>query len=1257
MALATLADATDLEAWARRRDAQARLPQLVRRLVHATASGVRRAGFRSGEGVSLGGWDGVVLVEQGNEYVPVGMSGWEVSARKDIKDCADENYRKRTEDPLGADPQHSTFVFLTPRRWSQKSKWRQERLTECQWQDVQAYDADDLAGWLEMAPAVHVWLSMLLGKHPEDAFAIEDFWLDWSESTVPKISPALVLAGRSATLEKLISWLRASSPFLALRGESRDEAIAVAASVIEELESEERLQYMARTLVVRSDAGWQLLASSAAPLVLIPTFDCREVLPRALRGGHRVIIPLGRADSTSEDTVEIPRLSSEEAMKVLSASGVPDDQARVLARLARKSLMAFRRRLATRPEVQQPEWARPANARSLVPVLLAGAWSESNEADTQAISSLANQAYDRVREILLRWVNEPDAPLRRVGDSWFVVSAEDMWALLSSYVVPEDLVRLERVAIDALGEIDPRFDLPEGERWMAAWKGKVPRYSGLMRAALADTLALLGSRGENVHLSGGTSVSDYVGGIVRVLLERANGDWRLWASLSGLLRAIGEAAPTAFLSAVEVGLAGQPPLLLSLFSTRGDSLFTSSPHTGLLWALEALAWSSDHLSYVAEVLALLAEIAPDDRRMSEPVQSLSQIFLSWYPQTTATLDQRLRVIDALRVRHSEVAWRLILDLLPSPHGMSLDHPKPRFRDWQSIRPDVTLAELRKANHEIFVRVLGDGGHSGDRWKDIIHALSDLPHEDLDEALRHLDTINHDDLPSSSRLAFWNELRSLLSRHRTFPNAAWAMPRNSVDRLASLFSRFEPREPIARFAWLFTYDPELPEGRSDGREVADNVIAAARVEGLRAVHASGGPTAIVELAKNVTAPLLIGETLGTAGLFVEEHSALLTTHLASPEKSAAELARGVVIGSLELCGRGWLEAQVEALGRTLTVAQRAVLLACSPADAVTWNNVSSFGPETDRAYWLAVSPYSIREESSLGRALDKLLEYGRPISTLEVLHLRRSFVSLVTIASSFERALQTPSNESRTIADISYEVSQLLQMLAESADLETGRVAALEWSFLPLLNHHEYVPRRLHEELTRNPQFFAEVVRFVYGAVEEERLEPSEELQIRAQQGFQLLRSWRRLPGILPDGDINASDLAAWIKSAREATAALGRTDEADRLIGEVLGGSPGGTDGAWPHEAVREVIESVKSPDLEAGLEGERINSRGVVTRTLREGGSQERELVDLYRGHASLIRERWPRTAALLGRLADHYQHLGRREDEDAELREDLGT
>src|SRR5262245_20538141 len=157
-----LVDGTDLDSWASRRDAQAYLPLLLRRLVLATVDRSLRIDFRAGEGVQLGGWDGILAVERGNAFVPDGLSVWEASTNEKVRAKAEADYQKRIQDPGGVDPAQSAFVFVTPRRWAGRDEWAAARQRDGVWREVRALDADSLDTWLESAPAVHVWLSIMV---------------------------------------------------------------------------------------------------------------------------------------------------------------------------------------------------------------------------------------------------------------------------------------------------------------------------------------------------------------------------------------------------------------------------------------------------------------------------------------------------------------------------------------------------------------------------------------------------------------------------------------------------------------------------------------------------------------------------------------------------------------------------------------------------------------------------------------------------------------------------------------------------------------------------------------------------------------------------------------------------------------------------------------------------------------------------------------------------------------------------------------
>src|SRR6266545_6728244 len=145
-------------------------------------------------------------------------------------------------------------------------------------------------------------------------------------------------------------------------------------------------------------------------------------------------------------------------------------------------------------------------------------------------------------------------------------------------------------------------------------------------------------------------------------------------------------------------------------------MFLSSPHTGLLWALEDLAWSPEYLGRVALVLARLQELDPGGRLSNRPSESLREIFLPWHPQTAASVDGRLAVLDLVIDHELVAAWNLLARLLPQSHDVAMPTYAPRWREWKpSEERPPTLGEVGHPASEIVGRMLAVAGTDGNRW--------------------------------------------------------------------------------------------------------------------------------------------------------------------------------------------------------------------------------------------------------------------------------------------------------------------------------------------------------------------------------------------------------------------------------------------------------------------------------------------------------------------------------------------------------------
>jgi|GEM_PF-989467 len=1252
--------AKHLEDWAGTQDARTLLPQLIRRLIRATANGAVSVEAPAGEQTQRPGWDVIAEATAKSEFVPMGASRWELGADKDPKKKADDDFAKRLKNSSGLTKRISAFVFVTPRKWQKKAEWVETKTRLKSWKEVRVYDSASLEEWLESAPAVDVWLARQLGICPPGLAELDEYWKNLQALTAPCLAPEVYLASREKQFDELKKWVEGPPDTILIQSRSSPiEALdfVVASSRKPQLGEE----LAARALIVETRDAWRSVAVGDAKLILVvhPKLAIEaELVAEAVRNGHHVVvcanIPLG----SQHKRIDLESVSGLSLQKALEAQGIARIAAEDLTTKSGGSIEVLKRITSRHPGTRQPDWSK---TRTITPLLLAGQWDHSSEGDREAITKIAGSDYRDVAELAEQWSSCPDPMVASTLTGWKLISRDDSWTLAAHLLNEDDLKRFETVALEVLGELDPACELPSDGRWKANILGKVRLHSEVLRTGLAESLALFGARppkGKRPSFD----PRGFANHIVRKLLHGKK--WKVWASLSSVISLLAEAAPDAFLSALEEDLLRRFPAVLELFDSKSP-LLGSNPYTGLLFALETVLWDRNSLSRASLALARLHEIAPATKLANSPMQSLKHAFMPWYAQTTAPVGERIQVLEIISRKFSKAGWDLLLELLPTPYSHAMINRRPVFQPWAFhwSEEDARADRAFQVEASSYL-VISLASRAPERLKEAFQLLENFPRVGREKLLEQIMNLNPNEMKMEIRQALSETIREKVKLHKRFADKDWPL-KGLLEELERVQRHIEPADAVSKNAWLFDdywkiqhgILRSMPPSEMDVN-AAEKVVTDLRVAALKEVRSEQKWEGVLALIEVAMRPDQVGQTVARSRT-IGDAARILPAFLTDSRKELVAFAKGYAWERKYRDGWEWMKKLRFKKWSDDQIVEFALAL---PSEREVWNLLAQRGEKAIVDYWKRVPLLcSSKSVEDVSHAAEMLTKSGRPfiaVGQLAMASLRGVKVLSSSIISVLEsgRGVLSDDTQLQILQNARYDLNNLIgelqeRLSAKEHGLDANIVANLEWTYLDLLDGDPTVPKTLYMSLAQEPNTFVELLKILFRRSDEKEVEapmgePSDSSQLRAAQVFRLLSSWQQVPGSRPDGSIDENHLRTWVKEVQRLAEAEARREVGDIEIGKIFAHASEEADGSWPCIAVRDAIDELGTEALSEGFEIGIINKRGAYWKALDEGGDQERALAKQYSEWADVSRNEWPKTAASLRRVAEQYEGEAQRAD-----------
>lgn len=1239
--------------------AQGLVVELVWRLVAASSPNPKERRFPLGDSIGQSGPDGILDTDFGCEpFVPEGRSFWEIGTGIKPAEKATSDYDGLTTIATTAQPlevqRQSAFIFVTPlsgrRGWMQKAqqRWLCDRRKQNNWKSIRVVDGTTLVDWLHQFPSVELWLAAQMGLPIQQIDTPERHWgLIRTIGHPPPLTPQIFLTNRDAASAKLKQVFAGNATRLKLDTRYPDQVADFVCAYIASMDDEVRIDVIGRCLVVSGVDAWNSICSQCERHILIADHELdlsgvagTKLLEKAHRAGHAVVfggMPGGIPDPNRE---EMSNPKSFQMKEALEKAGYPEERARILAQKSNGNLSSLLRCLQNLSHM--PEWAEGTHASELTIAVVLGSWNDNSEADRAIVEGISGKAYGEwigmVREVLHR----SGTPLIQRDGVWKVVARYEGWYTLGSKLFDDLLERFKNAAHIVLCERDPKFELPADEHYTASLNGKVPAHSQLLRRGLAESLVLLGS-----HPKALTSCSSGMAERIAVLTVRevlSGADWVLWASLNNLLPLLAEAAPNEFLKSVEQALKSDPCPFDMVFAQEGDGITGGNYTSGLLWAMETLAWDAAYLSRVVVLLGELAARDPGGKWANRPANSLTTILLPWMPQTCAPIPKRKAAVETLINELPEVAWKLLLTLFPQSHQITTGSHKPEWRELiaDSWSKGVTDSEFWD-QALIYVRLAIDlAGNNPSKLAGLIRRLDEIPNPEHELLLSRLSSDMVKSLPESDRLPLWIELVDLVTKHKKYAHTNWAMESAQVDKIVAVAERLKPDAPEFRYRRLFSErDFELYE-ENECWEKQSKALDERRRKALGEVFECGGVNAVLNFAQAVESPWRAG---GAFGIIAKSDSddAILPELLGTENKSLAQFGGGFVLGRFHTKGWEWVENIDTSHWSADQVGQ---FLAYLPFTTRTWERSAKLLGDNESPYWTRANANAYGEGSGIEFAADRLVAFGRPLAAIRCLDAIR-FKKQPLSSEQVTRILLADINpsEDRHAMDI-HAIVELIKLLQVDPKTNLNELFEIEWAYLPLLERDRGVyPKYLEKYLATRPEFFSELIRSIFRSKKSETTteEPTEERKNIASKAYRLLSEWQTPPGSEEDGVFNGDAFTAWLEAVKMECSESGHLEVAMSMAAHALIHAPPDPDGLWIHRSIAAALNAKDAEELRDGFQIELKNSRGM--HWVDPSGKPELELANKYHAQAEAVEDAgYQRFAVSLRNLAQSYEREAER-------------
>ncbi|MCQ2314506.1 MAG: hypothetical protein MJZ56_04970 [Bacteroidales bacterium] len=1087
---------------------------------------------------------------------------------------------------------------------------------------------------------------------------VELEWEHWSAGENIQLKPTILLGKRRMKIaDEIISNLNAPSIKI-IQSQSRTESLAFCLALL----LEKGTPCLDRCIVIKNEQTLTEILDCYEHLIIIT--DILNVSHRyATSKGHTILYATCIEDHI-KDAIELPPMDREFFIASLQSSGLDYDKSSKLYSKTCGNITILRREL--RCENNAPLWTKSNSVRDLIPAILIGQWYDNDGLndvllfDNEGSNDILlfeefGLNYKQYSTILTDYSRVEDSPLCHINNYWKIISPFEALMYLADRITTDDWQHFETVFKLIFEDTNPEAIKRYKSSGLQFWSNN-QLFSSRLKDGILNNAILISWQNSlfpNTPKKGDAWINE----IVMSILKSSNLEW--WLSFEHQIPLMAEAAPQVFLDYVQQDLYKSDSIIKELFTVKhkSDVLFGDGVHyTNILFALEKLAWDEHYLSQVTAILFEIVHLKNESNYSNTPINTLSNIYNVWFPQTYVDVDGRNSILYTLSKKYPNNCFELCVKLLKSLRGTVISAPKMKWRlsDKES-KDSVTWNELFSGVDNAISVLTNTCDMSDEQIINLIDLFGD----------KNIGSVNRQTIMSflvshqaelKNNVKIYEATIKEINHHKSFQDSDWSLPQEDIGLLESFLKEIMPEDVMEQNIWMFADDyldiPETKNIETKSYEETERKKLEIRGEALKIIQDAFGKEGIFVFSRKVQCSRAVGE----AYVVMCDDCAFLDVLCAYREnKVNLNFVRGFYSAFLR-------ENNLNSfICHTKSLKQNYLDLLYLPLTSIAifkevLDYLNTLPEKVQNQYWETVTR---RPASNVKKEIEfiiqKINEHKRYAYSLQIIELSfcdKQQISSQLILDSIKGYFSNASSNKVS----QYDLSKIIEHLDKRPDVSDADIVPLEFLCYDLLKQYAD-DLRFNKAILTSPELMMELLTMVYLPKSEKKrqieLEKADKnvLRLNVHLSFSVLYNLDKCPHVDANGRIDENGLKNYMSKLIELGEKADRKKVAYQTIGHLLANYPENQD--FPNTIICSIIQKYDNKDLNQGYKIRMFNKRGVTSRPCFSGGFVKNSLSEKYKGYADKIRCLYPVVAKIFDNLSDEYACLGKSEDSNDRIEE----